>query len=68
MEGGQKIWELVTCGLGHNTSCMVSDAHSFSIMTLEVMREDGGFRGCKETGSLGSRLEDSSQESFPGGI
>ena len=58
----------VTCGLGHNTPCVVSDAHSFSIMTLEVMREDDGFRGCKETGSLSSHLEDSSQESFPGGI
>lgn len=50
------------------TPCVVSDAHSFSIMTLEVMREDGGFRGCKETGSLGSHLEDRSQEGFPGGI
>lgn len=36
---------------------MVSEAHSFSIMTLEVRREDDGFTGCKETGSLGSHLE-----------
>ena len=58
----------VTCGLSHNAPCVVSDAYSFSIMTLEVRREDDGFTGCKETGSLGSHLEDSSQESFPGGI